>query len=77
MHIAQCTNCSVRVIVLFLIFSPNLFQDTPYQHTWPLRCAQSMHRDVNRIKVSMDFDYKTEIFKASYNTAIIIMQLIT
>ena len=36
-----------------------------------------MHRDVNRIKVSMDFDYKTEIFKASYNTAIIIMQLIT
>ena len=58
------SDCSSRVIVLFLIVSPNSFKISLTNTLAPwsvLNLCNEIDRDVNGIIFSMVFDYKTEL----------------
>jgi len=61
MDVTQCSNCSIRVIVLFLIVLPNSIYLMDMLGLWNvLNLCNETNRDAYKIKGSMGCDYKTE-----------------
>ena len=59
--ITQCSDCSIRVIVLLLIVSPNSLK-IYLINILNLLGVPNLHNEINIDAISMGFAYKNEIF---------------
>ena len=66
MDITQCSDCSIRVIVVLLIVSPNSLK-IYLINILNLLGVPNLHNEINIDAISMGFAYKNEYFLKQQN----------